>query len=213
MKPLPHLILFDFDGVLSSSRFYASIAGAHCDLHRRLIAELFGPDGWPRVAAWMRGHLSYQQIHEQIAPDLGVEPGWLDTVLVESVKAMTVNAGLLRFAAAVQKQGVKTAVFTDNMDVFEQVLVPHARLDDHFDYVFSSSTFGALKLDEGEEFFQQALREAGVLNQPFLFLDDSPKIRELTEKLGGTFYHYADFQTGLYAFTDWFKEHYRYEGR
>jgi FMN phosphatase YigB (HAD superfamily) len=202
------LILFDFDGVLSDGRFYSELKDTHPDIHEKIIELLFSKENWPQISEWMRGNLSYEEIHNSISQKIGKEADWLNAALVESVKNMPLNEDLVNFTTNVKKLGIKTAVFTDNMDVFDRVFVEHSNLLNTFDHVFSSSDFGALKLDDGAKFFKHALSTSDCTNGDFLFLDDSIKIKDLTESLGGTFYNYNIYNSKHDEFEEWFKQTY-----
>ncbi len=160
------------------------------------------------ISEWMRGKLRYEDIHRSISPNIGKEVDWLNNALIKSVKNMPINKELVDFATRVRRLGVKTAVFTDNMDIFERTFVEHANLRHLFDDIFSSSTFGSLKMDDGADFFKHVLESSGCTGKKFLFLDDSKEIRKLTESLGGIFYHYNQYNSGHREFEDWFKQMY-----
>jgi FMN phosphatase YigB (HAD superfamily) len=202
------LILFDFDGVLSNGRFYSQLKDSSPSTHQEIIRYLFSKESWPLISDWMRGKFSYEDIHNLISTKVGKEVDWLNDTLVESVKNMPLNEDLVNFAARIRKSGVKTAVFTDNMDIFDRIFVEHSNLLELFDYVFSSADFGKLKLDDGAEFFKHALNSSGCSDGNFLFLDDSIKLKDLTESLGGTFYHYNKYSSTQNAFEEWFEEMY-----
>jgi len=202
------LILFDFDGVLSNGRFYSQLKDSHSLTHQAIVQHLFSDERWSLISEWMRGVYSYEDIHRSISTKVGKDIHWLNEALIESVKAMPLNERLIEFAQRVRRLGVKTAVFTDNMDVFDRVFVEHSGLLNKFDHVFSSSDFGKLKLDEGAEFFRYALSTTDSTNKNFLFLDDSIKIKNLTESLGGRFYHYDNYCNTQDAFEEWFEETY-----
>lgn len=202
------LILFDFDGVLSNGKFYSQLQDSHPTTHQKIMEELFAKESRPLISEWMRGKLSYEDIHNLISKNVGQDAEWLNNALIESVKMMSLNQELLKFALRARKLGIKTAVFTDNMDIFDRVFVQHSKLLDLFNFVFSSSNFGKLKLDDGADFFKHALSFSGCKNGNFLFLDDSIKIKWLTESLGGAFYHYDKYSSSQSGFEEWFESMY-----
>lgn len=196
-------ILFDFDGVLSKGRFYSTISDKDQKIKDAIVQNIFSKEAWDVVQTWMRGEKSFEEIHEMFAEKIGTDVDFLNKSLIESILAMKLNDELLNFAKYMRSQGVKVAIFTDNMDIFDRVLVPYNNLKNKFDFVFSSSEYKKLKLDNEAEFLKQVMEEMGVKPAQTLFLDDSPKIGVFMEKFGGHFYLYEDYYNGFNKFIQW----------
>lgn len=183
------MVLFDFDGVLSKSRFYTTIKDNK--LKEKVRNKIFSKDYWPIVSDWMRGKLSYQQIHRDIAPELNIQSQLLDQELINSAKLVKIDKNLVRFALELKKNHVKTAIFTDNMDVFDQIIVKHNNLDRLFDLIISSSAYGALKTDNSGELLKKVIKEQDLRPEEVLLVDDSENIGKIMKSIGGSFYLFS----------------------
>ncbi len=178
-------VLFDFHGVLSHDRFYMGpFFETRPEAYARLERSFFIGDK-SLVNEWMRGLVGYRDVHRRIAEHVGVEAEALDRALIASVKAMRLEPGLLDLAAELKARGVRTAIITDNMDIFTKATVPHHGLGRRFDAVFNSADSGLLKNDEGGKIFDHALHRLGVDIANTLFIDDSAKNVELYRAKGG----------------------------
>lgn len=195
-------VLFDFDGVLSKGRFYNTIADDY--IKDGIRNKLFTKEAWPLIEKWMKGILSYKQIHKLFASELGTTVKFLNRNLKESVKAMALNQELIEFAGMCREKGIKTAIFTDNMDIFEEVTVPSHGLDKKFDFIFSSSSYGKLKLDDNAEFLKYVISQTESKFENTLFIDDSPKIGISMVNNGGYFYQYENYEIEFPKFIKWF---------
>jgi FMN phosphatase YigB (HAD superfamily) len=199
-------ILFDFDGVLSKGRFYSTIVESHPDIHAKIVQNIFTKEAWDTIQIWMRGEMSFEGLHKHFSDKIGAPVEFLNRALIDSILIMKLNEDLMLFNEEMRKKGVKTAVFTDNMDIFERLFVPYNNLSDKFDYIFSSSTHKKLKLDNEAEFLKEVLTATGNDPATTLFLDDSPKIGVYMEKFGGHFYCYDDYLGGFSKFRAWVME-------
>lgn len=208
MKNKLELVLLDFDGVLSDSRFYNAINDDDPEIYKKIQLLLFSKEAWPLSAKWMRGQLSYREIHDLIGAGIGVTSNYLNKALEESVKKMKMNDLLLDFTVKMRKKGVKVAVFTDNMDVFDKIFVTQNRLDEIFDGIFSSSMYGKLKLDNNAQFLDQVIELMLSKPENTLLLDDSMKIGDYMLKKGGKFYHYNNYVEGHNDFMKWFNKNF-----
>ena len=202
------LVLLDFDGVLSQGRFYSTIKKDSPEIYEKIANILFSKEAWPFSSRWMRGEFSYKDLHREIAPRVGVEVEYLNNKLVESVMCMKLNTSLVEFSKKLRSSGIQVVIFTDNMDIFDEVFVRYANLDTLFDKIFSSSAYKKLKLENNAEFLRDVFAEMGIRPSESLFLDDSIKIGPYMEKLGGKFYHYDKYVDGHQDFLIWFNQAY-----
>lgn len=200
-------ILFDFDGTLSDGRFYATLSDSDPRLYKRIQQKVFTKENWKLLSSWMRGEINYKEFNKRISVMLNSHADLLNDELIASVKSMSLNQDLLRFAIEQKSKGVQTAIFTDNMDVFEKIFVPENKLDEKFDYIFSSSTYGMLKGDNGGEFLDLVVQKFGVDISEVLFIDNSLKAQELMNSQGGVFYLWEDYEKEFSRFIEWFTKH------
>ncbi len=200
-------ILFDFDGTLSNGRFYSTLSESESELYEKIQQEVFTKDNWELLSSWMRGKIEYKEFNAKISTMLNVPVELLNNALIESVKEMKLNQDLLKFAVEQRAKGIQTAIFTDNMDIFEKVFVVENKLDEKFDYIFSSSTYGMLKEDNGGEFLDIAVQKFGVDISEVLFIDNSLKAQDLMNSKGGVFYLWEDYENEFTKFIEWFTNH------
>lgn len=187
-------VLFDFNGVLSSDRFYVgSFLDARPEALERIQRHFFEADKG-LINEWMRGKVGYREVHQRIAAHVGTDTSELDRALVESVRVMRLEPGLMDLAARLRNRGVKTAIVTDNMDVFSLVTVPHHGLDKLFDLIVNSADEGLLKQDDGGRLFDLALQRLDADVRQTLFIDDSTKTVDLFESKGGQGHRYTTFE-------------------
>lgn len=195
------LLLVDFDGVMSMDRFYANPPKEHQKAISELQQHLFGDDK-TLVTQWMRGELSFQQLHREVAAQSGIDPSIYDEALTRSVHNMRLNVEMLETIASLRKAGVAVALFTDNMDIFDNLTVPLYELDQKFDAIYSSSAYGRLKL-ENDTLLMRAAREADAQPHQVALVDDRERSCEFIRSLGGHAFLYDNYTDSHPAFTSW----------
>jgi HAD superfamily hydrolase (TIGR01509 family) len=201
MKKLK-LLLVDFDGVMSNGRFYAAPADDESALGAQAVGHIFTADNATLLNDWMRGSISYRQLHKQVAAQVGLDANALDQLLEASVKRMPLNTRMLDYIATLRKRGVTVSLFTNNMDIFDTVSRAHHQLDNHFDHIYSSSEQGQLKLED-EALLRKALREAGVSKAQTAFVDDSSASYEAATSYGIQTFLYDDYDASQKSFEIW----------
>lgn len=207
IQPAIQAILFDFHKVLSNDRFYADLAITHPDIFQAIQDKVFVAANQPLLYAWMRGEIDYHAFHTHIGHQYAIDEAILNTSLPNSVRSIRLNQELFTFAKQERKIGIKTAIVTDNMDVFTDIYVPHTHLDRYFDAIISSSVYKQLKGDHNGELL---LKAAAMLNTPItltLLIDDGEKIGEIMKNLGGQFYLYKEYDTQLPHFLEWYRNY------
>ena len=110
------------------------------------------------------------------------------------------------FTKQAKKKGAKTAIVTDNMDIFQQIFVPHNRLDNFFDKITSSHKYKQLKVDNNGQLFDITRDHLSIDYQNTIMLDDSSKLANLMTLKGIHFYLYNN-QTKN-NFINWFDQRY-----
>lgn len=203
-----NLILFDFYNVLSKSHFYTNLANNYSGQHKIITQSLFSPEAYPLLSRWMRGDISYKDIHNKISPLVGLPASFLNKALIESVKQITLNTELLAFSQKMRSLGVRVAILTDNFDVFEEIYVPHANLDKKFDNIFSSASQKKLKLDNNGEIIFKAISKMNSQPENTLFIDDCKENGNDFTRAGGIFYQYDKYIDGHKDFIKWFENNF-----
>lgn len=186
-------VLLDFDGVLSHGRFYEpGLSSEHPDATAWLQAHFF-VSGNETVKRWMRGGLSFREVHARLEKETGVSAKELDDLLIESLRTFKFNQELIEMVDLLRASGVKTAIVTDNMDVFTRYVVPFHHLGQHFDAIVNSSDYGCLKEDDGGRLFQIAVARCGISDiRQTLLVDDTLRKIEMFRGLGGQAHHFTE---------------------
>lgn len=191
-------VLFDFDGVLSTDRFYVN------SQYTRLLSE--HPQTWDFIQKnifqnsnipdrWMRNELTMYDVNAFISDQTGIQRTLLSQILLESVANMQFEQRLIRLALDLKSQQTLIGIVTNNMDVFNKVTLP--RLCDVFPVILNSADYGLLKHEQGGKLFDIAI-ETLSRNPPdysaVLLIDDSALARSTFQAKGGNTYAFTTYQ-------------------
>ena len=149
------LLLVDFDGVMSQSKFYDSYPQEYKKEFQTLFKQLFMSPESGLLDSWMRGSIKYEDLHKKIASSHTIASVF-DDALRSSVKAMQLNLEMLETIRRVHEHGTRVALFTNNMDIFDDFTVKHFNLTNYFDAIYSSSQHGKLKFEDDTLFAKAA---------------------------------------------------------
>jgi len=86
----------------------------------------------------MSAVVTLRDIAEELAPVVDMDVPRVVKFLKLGCEDLNFNEAVLTFAIAQREQGRKTAIVTNNMDVFPEIVRPCHNLDDKFDIVISS---------------------------------------------------------------------------
>ncbi|HEU5121962.1 MAG TPA: HAD family hydrolase [Candidatus Saccharimonadales bacterium] len=203
------LLLVDFDGVTSNGRFYRSSIESEKHLGKAAADYIFAPRNSELVRKWMRGELTYDQVHDIVENEVGIDARLLDNILERSIEYMPINRPLLNLVETLRTNGVTVGLFTDNMDVFDKISTAHHMLNKRFDAIYSSSKYGQLKL-ENETLLHTAIEEAGAELESTALVDDSPRSYNRARQYGLATYLYGDYEQSQKEFEAWLKQNYNW---
>jgi len=186
-------VFFDFDGVLCTDRFFAVLKPDYPHVQEWISQHVFGGEKWGDK--WMRGELNYRQINRVISDATGISNELLDRILPEGVRRMQVNTTLIQWAETLKNQGVKVALVTNNMDVFNEITIPDKKLDKTFPVIVNSCDYGLMKQDENGKLFDIALQKLGLTTfRDVWLIDDSAGYCDIFKAKGGEAYQYSNLQ-------------------
>lgn len=195
-------VFFDFHGVISRDLLFDGLQDIHPRAHSYLAGEVFGKDG-EKINQWMRGQLSIDDINREICDATGIDAALLEEVLALSIEKMRLEDRLLALAQRLDAAGVKVALVTDNMDIFNQKTIVHHRLREYFPVIVNSCDHGMLKSDPGGMLFDIAMERVGAKDfGRALLVDDSRSVRPVFEGRGGQVHTYEDYE----GFAAWGRE-------
>lgn len=179
-----HAILFDFHHVLSHDHFYEStLVPEYKDVSAWISQTIFGDR--ELVRDWMRGKVTWRELHARIACETGMDRELLDELFVESVKRMHIVEEMIVLAQELKDKGFKIAIVSDNMDIFSEVTVTHQKFDQLFNHIFNSADHGLLKSDEHGKLFHYVAETLRVPIEQTIFIDDTKSATDLFKELGG----------------------------
>lgn len=211
MAGLNHLrlLLVDFDGVLSNGRFYRTDNPADKQLAEAAVSHIFTKENSAVLNDWMRGLYTYHDIHVRVERQTGIAADVLDALLVESIKNMPLNQPMIAFVKKLRAMGVTVSLFTNNMDIFDQISRAHHQLDSLFDFIYSSSAYGALKL-ESEVLLQKACDDAGAPRTQVALVDDSLSSFTAAKHFGIKPFLYKNYEMSQSDFEHWLEQTFTY---
>ena len=188
------LIISDFDGVIYNfdknnlqDGLYITIKEKNPALHLKITSFLFREKKYI-FNAWMRGFVNSRDLHILMANKFDTTVEFLDGELWESAKGFRLNWDYLNVLQMYRKLGYKVIIMTDNITPFRDILVPHFKLNDYFDGIYSSADSHICKLDEGNRWVKEIIEEYNCKAKNVLFIDDGEKlINELNAMNMNTF--------------------------
>lgn len=190
--------LFDFDGVLSTDRFYVN------SNYKRLLSE--HPQTWEFIQGhifqnsdipdrWMRNELTMDDVNYFISQQTGIPFDQLSQILIENISHMRIEQRLLTLARQLRDKQVAVGIVTNNMDVFNKVTIP--RLKGVFPVIVNSADYGLLKQESDGKLFDIALELLGIYPKysKTLLIDDSVSARAIFQAKGGNTYAYSTYDS------------------
>jgi epoxide hydrolase-like predicted phosphatase len=183
-------VIWDYGGVFSGSPFEA-MAGVAREMGveaRRYLEIVFGPYDRDTDHPWHRlerGEVSLEVARVEIIA-LGRRQG-IDSDPFHLFGAMARGGGAPRpevvdFARGVKRDGLRTALVTNNAVEFRAYWRRSIPLDELFDHVIDSSEVGLRKPDP--RIFELALERLGVAAPRVVFLDDYEGNVEAARRIG-----------------------------
>lgn len=186
-------ILFDFDGVLSRERFYDNgFSSEFPEVYNWIQENIFTDKDL--LKNWMRGETSSKEINRGIARKTGMDFNVLHPLFEKSVYDIKLDRKLVDKAKELKEKDKKTAIVTDNMDVFSEITIKNHKLDEIFDAIVNSSDKKMLKKDKNGKLFDIALDLLNSKIQESVLIDDSEGNVELFISKGGDGIVYKDYE-------------------
>ncbi|HSW65898.1 MAG TPA: haloacid dehalogenase-like hydrolase [Bacillota bacterium] len=174
----PQIIFIDWDGTLSTSRFWGHWADSpELAPHYAAIQRVFFESSPENLENWMRGRLTADMVVRFVATKTGIPGPVLLEGLFRSCELTRLHdPEVMTYIAELRRRGVKVAIATDNMDVFVRWTVPALNLRAHFDDILDSHSLRALKRDIDQAgrspFFTAYLEGTQIPASQALLIDD-----------------------------------------
>ena len=138
-------VVFDFGFTLSPD-YYFKISPPGCPQWHEVIQKyIFGEPSI--VVPWMKGELTGLDIAGMVSTHFPLDIPTIAATMEKGCQHLNFNPAVWDFSVAQKAAGRKTALVTDNMDVFTKVVVPAHGLDQLFDVILNSSDFHEIGKD------------------------------------------------------------------
>jgi FMN phosphatase YigB (HAD superfamily) len=189
-------VVFDFGFTLSPDHYF-NVSPPGCPQWQSIIQKVIF--GEPAIThPWMRGELSSLDIAGILSKHVPLDIPTIAATMDEGCKRMHFNQAVLDFAVAQKQAGRKTALVTDNMDVFSKVVVPSHGLETIFDVILNSADFHEIRK---ELLWPMAFERlgGGIGYANSLLVEDGESEPAMFRALGGQAHQYVNDQT----FVEW----------
>lgn len=182
-------VVFDFGFTLSPD-YYFNVAPPGCPHWHAVIQKVIFAD--PAITnPWMRGDLTTLDIAGIISRHFSMDIPTIAATLEKGCERLRFNPAVWDFAVALKAAGRKTALVTDNMDVFSKVVVPSHGLDRLFNVIINSSDFHEIdKKYLWPIAFERLGGALGYANS--LLIEDGEHEPALFKSLGGHAHQYTN---------------------
>ena len=189
-------VVFDFGFTLSPD-YYFNVTPPGCPQWHAVIQEVLFKD--PEIVnSWMKGDLTSQDIAWILSKHLPLDAVTIAETMEKGCEHLALNPAVQDFAAAQKAAGRKTALVTDNMDVFTKVVVPSHGLERLFNVILSSSDFHEIRKELlWPVAFERLGGGIGFANS--LLIEDGEDEPALFRALGGYAHQYSNDE----AFLKW----------
>jgi len=191
-------VVFDFGFTLSSD-LYFKVAPPECPDWQNLIQKhIFSNNDL--IDNWMSAVVTLWDIAEELAPVVDMKVPRIVELLKSGCEDLNFNEAVLTFAIAQREQGRKTAIVTNNMDVFTEIVMPCHNLDDKFDIIINS--FDYHEIDKSVLWAKAfELLGNGIGYSQSLLIEDGEKNVTKFRRNGGYAYQYTNDE----CFLTWLK--------
>ena len=189
-------VVFDFGFTLSPDHYF-NVPPPGCPHWHAVIQKVIFGD--PAIMIpWMKGELTSLDIAGMLSRHFPLDIPTIAATMEKGCQHLAINPAVRDFAVAQKAAGRKTALVTDNMDVFTKVVVPSHGLDGLFDVILNSADFHEIR----KEFLWPIAFErlgGGIGYANSLLIEDGESEPVLFRELGGYAYQYSNDT----AFLEW----------
>lgn len=191
-------VVFDFGFTLSSDLYFKKAPPECPDWQPLIQKHIFS--NHDLIDLWMSAVVTLRDIAEELAPIVDMEVPRVVEFLKLGCEDLNFNEAVLMFAIAQRERGRKTAIVTNNMDVFTEIVRPCHNLDDKFDIVINS--FDYHEIDKSVLWAKAfELLGNGIGYSQSLLIEDGEKNVAKFRRNGGYAYQYKNDE----CFLTWLK--------
>jgi FMN phosphatase YigB (HAD superfamily) len=177
MTNKPNKILFvDFNGVISYNHFWSEFK-----IEKKPFDHIFGTS---LVNQWMRGEKTSEEINKIFAEIAGLDYELVFNSFIKDCEQIDLDQEVLSSISS--KADYIKILATSNMDSFDRwTLKNNPILTEVFDYIHNSYNLKILKDDNDGQYFLDVCKYFNVDIQDCIHIDDSLKVCNVFNNLGG----------------------------
>jgi FMN phosphatase YigB (HAD superfamily) len=182
-------VVFDFGFTLSPDYYFNVCPPGYPQWHEVIQTVIFGEPAI--MIPWMKGEVTSLDIAGILSKYFPLDIPIIAATMEKGCKWLRFNPAVWDFAAAQKAAGRKTALVTDNMDVFTKVIVPSHGLERLFDVILNSADLHEIR----KEFLWPVAFErlgGGIGYANSLLIEDGENEPALFRALGGYAYQYSN---------------------
>ncbi len=191
-------VVFDY-GFTFSPDFYLKVAPAEAPKWHEIIQEHIFKDSSITIP-WMKGQISTREVAGILTRYIPLDAERILSIMEAGCRELAFNPAVWLFALEQRMAGRKTALVTDNMDVFTNVVVPSHKLDRIFDVIVNSSDIGEIDKEILWPIAFERL-DSGIGYGNSLLIEDGETEPAKFRQQGGYAFQYKDEK----SFSKWVK--------
>ncbi len=189
-------VIFDFGFTLSPD-YYFNISPPGCPWWQAVIQRVIFRE--PTIVnAWMRGELTSLDIAGILSSHFPLDIPTIAATMDEGCRHLHFNQAVWDFAVAQKAALQRTALVTDNMDVFSKVVIPSHGLEALFDVILNSADFHETRKELLWPIAFERLG-GGIGYADSLLIEDGESEPAMFRALGGHAHQYTNDK----AFLEW----------
>ena len=175
------ILFIDFDGTICFDKYWRDLPKNEY----KLIQNFLFIENKHIVESWMIGKYSSEEVNKIISDSLKLSYKMIWDTFVEDCKTMSVDMDILESILKL-RETYQTVLITGNMDCFSRFTVPALNLNLYFEHIINSADTGSLKDENEGSIFINYAKKLGTDISKCILIDDSEKICNLFNMLGGT---------------------------
>ena len=189
-------VVFDFGFTLCSDYYFKVTPPGYPNWHEVIQEHIFREPSI--INSWMKGEMNIEEIAALVSGYIPMDVPSIVSTMEQGCMGLHFNQAVWDFAVEQKRSSRKTALVTDNMDVFTRVVVPAHGLERIFDVILNSADFHEID----KEFlwpiaFQRLGGGIGYANS--LLIEDGETEPAKFRALGGAAHQYSSDE----SFLDW----------
>ncbi len=182
------LVIWDWYKTLSEAHLYNDLEETHPGAYE--IIQNFFINQNEKINKWLKGDLTYKEIHQEFSKLTGLDTQVFD----DSLKNLTgdIDERILKYIKKFQEKGIRQVIATDNFDVWDEFFLPQYSnyLSQYFVKTYNSAKFRLLKAEDNMRFIKHIIDDQKTPIENTLLLDDNDKLTEIFKESGGISLNY-----------------------